>query len=107
LPHGLEPFDQGTSAAFTGTLALLAARTGALETAAKLAGYSSSLDVLHHANFQTVEQLVWDALMALFAQAENSAKLSAADRARLMDEGAALSLEAALKLAAEFLPLDE
>jgi predicted ATPase/class 3 adenylate cyclase len=106
LPHGLEPFDQGTSAAFTGSLALLAARTGALETAAKLAGHTSSIDVAHQANFQTVEQLVWDALMALFAQAENSAKLSAADRARLMDEGAALSLEAALKLAAEFLPID-
>jgi hypothetical protein len=49
---------------------------------------------------------VQDALMVLFAQAEKSARLSAAARAQLMEAGAALSLEAALKLAPEFLPID-
>jgi predicted ATPase/class 3 adenylate cyclase len=105
LPSSLEPFDQAWTAAFTGSLALLAARSGALETAARLAGYSNhvsaSLDLS-----ETVEQLVWDALTALLVQAERSGEMQGAIRARLMKEGAALSLEAALKLAAEFLPVD-
>jgi predicted ATPase/class 3 adenylate cyclase len=105
LPYSLEPFDQAWTSAFTGSLALLAARAGALETAAKLAGYTSHvINAVDLDLSQKVEQRVWDALMALFTQAESLATLPAAVRARLMEEGAALSLEAVLNLALEFLP---
>jgi predicted ATPase/class 3 adenylate cyclase len=106
LPWALEPFDQSWSAAFTCGLALLAARAGALETAARLAGYSGHLSASNEIRGDTVEQLVWDALMTLFAQAGSAARLPAAASTRLMEEGAALSLEAALALAAEFLKVD-
>ncbi len=107
LPYALEPFDQLTGAAFIGGLALLAARAGALEIAATLAGYARHIDELSYQDgFPTVERLMWDALMALFMAAETTARLPGAARAKLMADGAALSLEAVLQLAPAFLGSD-
>jgi hypothetical protein len=87
---------------FTGSLALLAARAGALEAAAKLGGYSDHSYVSLQVTREIVEQRVRDALMAVFAEAQAAGTLPAEARDRLMAEGAALPLEAVLKLDLKF-----
>jgi predicted ATPase/class 3 adenylate cyclase len=89
-------------ALFTGSLALVAARAGGLEAAAKLAGYTDHAYVSLNEMREAVEQRVWDALLVVFAEAEAAGILPGATRTRLMGEGATLSLEAALNLELRF-----
>jgi len=103
VPLVAELADRQAGASFTVGLALLAARAGARETAAKLAGHTNHFVLSNQEVMQPVEQRVWDALMALFEAAETTGRLTAEDRARLMEEGAALSLQDALKLPLPFL----
>jgi len=82
-PLVIELDDPGYAAELAGSLGLAAARAGALEKAALLAGYAGHFYEAHQETRQIVEQRVWDALMALVEAA---------------DAGAALTLEAALTL---------
>jgi hypothetical protein len=78
--------------------ALLAARAGALEVAAQLAGHTEHFWTAHQETMQPTEQRVWDALMALFEAAAVAGTLPAETRTALMAQGAALSIREALDL---------
>ncbi len=103
LPLVAELEDKYLGACFTGRVALLAARAGALETAAKFAGHTSHFYISNQETMETIEQRVWDALMALFTAAETAGKLTPASRAQWQEAGGTLSLQAALKLPLPFL----
>jgi len=98
VPIVAELDDQQAGACFTGGLALLAARAGALETAAKLAGHTNQYYLSVQETMQPVEQRVWDALMALFTEAETTGKLPPETTDHHLAAGATLSLQDALKL---------
>jgi hypothetical protein len=98
MPLVIEMEDYGIGASFTGDLALLAARAGALEVAAQLAGHTEHFYAAHHETMETIEQSVWNALMAQFDAAAVAGTLPAETRAALMAQGATLSLRAALEL---------
>ncbi|GAA5265455.1 adenylate/guanylate cyclase domain-containing protein [Acidiphilium sp. MT5] len=92
----IELEDHAIGAGLTGSLALLAARAGALEAASRLAGYTKQFYELNQQPMEPIEQRVWDALMAQFEAAAD--KLPAEARLALMAQGAALSLREALDL---------
>jgi hypothetical protein len=102
VPLVAELDDQQAGAAFTGGLALLAARAGALETAAKLAGHTNQYYLSAQELMLTIEQRVWDALMALFTEAETTGKLPPETTDHHLAAGATLSLQDALKLPLPF-----
>jgi hypothetical protein len=89
-------------ACFTGGLALLAGRFGGLETAAKLAGYTTQYYLSKQLTMETVEQRVWDVLISLFTEAETTGKLSPESRDELLKAGATLTLQSALQLPLPF-----
>jgi hypothetical protein len=90
--------DPQTGADFTGGLALLAARAGAWDMAVKRAGHTDQFYLSTQQTMEVVQQRVWDALMALFNAAEATGALTAQTRTPLMEQGAALSLQEALRL---------
>jgi predicted ATPase/class 3 adenylate cyclase len=98
VPLVIELEDHHIGACFTGSLALLAARAGALAVAAQLAGHTENFWTAHQETMQPIEQRVWDALMALFEAAAAAGTLLAETRIALMAQGATLSLRAALEL---------
>ncbi|GAA5266490.1 hypothetical protein ACOSOMT5_P2917 [Acidiphilium sp. MT5] len=98
VPLVIELEDHHIGACFTGSLALLAARAGALAVAAQLAGHTENFWTAHQETMQPIEQRVWDALMAQFDAAAVAGTLPAETRAALMAQGATLSLRAALEL---------
>jgi hypothetical protein len=98
VPLVIEMEDHHIGACFTGSLALLAARAGALAVAAQLAGHTEHFWTAHQQTMGATEQRVWDALMALFDVAAVAGTLPAETRTALMAQGAALSLREALEL---------
>ncbi|WP_460252863.1 adenylate/guanylate cyclase domain-containing protein [Acidiphilium sp. MT5] len=98
VPLVIEMEDHAIGACFTGDLALLATRAGALAVAAQLAGHTEHFWTVHQQIMDPTEQSVWDALMALFEAAAVAGTLPAETRAALMAQGATLSLRAALEL---------
>jgi tetratricopeptide (TPR) repeat protein len=98
LPLIADLDDQQLCAELAGSLALLAARGGALEMAASLKGYEDHYYVSNERARQTIERRVHEALMGLFAAAEADGTLSEAKRVPLMDAGAAMTIEAVLDL---------
>ncbi len=94
----IELEDHAIGAGLTGSLALLAARAGALEVAAQLAGHTKQFYELNQQPMEPIEQRVWDALMALFDAAAVAGTLPAETRTALLAQGAALSLREALEL---------
>jgi predicted ATPase len=102
VPIVAELDDRQAGTTLTGGLALLAARAGALETAAKLAGHTNQCYLSSQEPMQPIEQRVWDALMALFTEAETTGKLPPETTDHHLAAGAALSLQDALKLPLPF-----
>jgi predicted ATPase/class 3 adenylate cyclase len=102
VPLVAELDDPQNGADFTGGLALLAARAGAMDTAAKLAGHTNQYYLSAQTPMQAVEQRVWDALMALFTEAETTGKLPPETTDQHLAAGATLSLQDALKLPLPF-----
>lgn len=102
LPLLAEQDDKSLDACFTGGLALLAGRFGGLETAAKLAGYTTQYYLSKQLTMETVEQRVWDVLISLFTEAETTGKLSPESRDELLKAGATLTLQSALQLPLPF-----
>ncbi|WP_460254145.1 hypothetical protein, partial [Acidiphilium sp. MT5] len=98
MPLVIELEDYSIGACFTGDLALLAARAGALAVAAQLAGHTENFYATHQQAMDPTEQSVWDALMVLFDAAAVAGTLPTETRAALMAQGATLSLRAALEL---------
>jgi predicted ATPase len=94
----IELEDRAISAGLTGSLALLAARAGALAVAAQLAGHTENFWTAHQQPMEPIEQRVWDALMAQFDAAAAAGTLPAETRTALMAQGAVLSLHEALEL---------
>ncbi len=98
VPLVIEMEDHHIGACFTGGLALLAARAGNLEVAAQLAGHTEHFWTANQTTMVSTEQLVWDALIALFDAAAAAGTLPTETRIALMVQGAALSLREALEL---------
>jgi hypothetical protein len=98
VPLVIEMEDHLIGACFTGDLALLAARAGALAVAAQLAGHTEHFYAAHQQTMEPIEQSVWDALMAQFDAAAVAGTLPAETRTAQMAQGATLSLRAALDL---------
>ncbi|OZB37890.1 MAG: hypothetical protein B7X48_15070, partial [Acidiphilium sp. 34-60-192] len=98
LPLIADLDEQQLGAIFAGSLALLAARAGALEMAASLKGYEEHYYISNGQAREPIERRVHEALMGLFAAAEADGTLSGAKRVQLMQAGAEMTADAVQQL---------